>query len=53
MLLRVVAVCPGTGWVPGQTVDASPDEANRWADGVHAVVVRDEQMERAVSDDHR
>lgn len=55
MLLHVLAVCPGTGWVPGQTVQATAEQANTWADGVHAVAVRAEQLERTVTvdADHR
>jgi hypothetical protein len=47
MLLRVITVCPGTDWVPGQTVDATAEQANEWADGVHAVVVRSLPVENA------
>lgn len=45
-LLRVLTTCPGTDWEPGRVVEATVEQANAWADGTHAVVVRDESVER-------
>lgn len=45
LLLRVLATCPGTGWTPGQVVEVTAEEANVWADGEHAVVVRPDMAE--------
>ncbi|KPL29071.1 hypothetical protein JI76_28530 [Streptomyces anulatus] len=36
---------PGFVWVPGEVVDLPGAEAAAWADGVRAVMVRDEQPE--------
>jgi hypothetical protein len=50
MLLHVHKACPGTDWVPGQVVEATVEQANAWCDGVHASVVREPPVEKAVRD---
>jgi hypothetical protein len=47
MLLRIHMACPGTGWVPGQVVDATVEQAREWSDGAHASPVRGMALEQA------
>lgn len=45
--IRMLTSVSGTGfvWEPGQVVDLPGSEASAWADGVRAVMVRDEKPE--------
>jgi hypothetical protein len=46
--LRVLTTCPGEpAWLPGQVVDATPEQAARYLAERRAEVVRDRPMERA------
>ncbi|KUH38388.1 MULTISPECIES: hypothetical protein [Streptomyces] len=45
--IRMLVSVAGAGfsWQPGQVVDLPGAEAAKWADGVRAVLIRDEPME--------
>lgn len=45
--LRVLAACPGTDWLPGQVVDATAQQAQRYLTERCAELVRERPIERA------
>lgn len=40
---------PDFAWAPGETIDVNAEQADKWADGVRAELVRDVAPERAAS----
>jgi hypothetical protein len=45
--LRVLTTCPGTDWVPGQVVDATAEQAQRYLAACGVELVREQRIELA------
>lgn len=47
--LRVLTTCPGTDWVPGQVVDATAEDAQRYLAERGVELVRNQPIELAAT----